>query len=380
MGKEMDMFQLERDFNVSAWAYGQPGIAERQMVCSLLGGRGVARLVTEEPSLSRRSPTLQSKMGIWPWTSMALGGLHPSSVAAGKMSLVFKSGYLKEDGNGNMSQNPNEIYTGCVGRLEEMSIQTPDTSIDEDAVYLEVVQEVKGLGRAPAGPPKVAINIVEGANGKTRTNADRQDGTPEETREMQDRLARMEALLMQHLGIRPHVPPTLRTPPSPLTERSGPQSDDHPGHLTTEIAPSQSVHPHDHRPGHWTSPYRRMSEDQRHLLDDHDKFMKQLMPPPRPPPRQEIWMGHAFLAPEFVWWLSSIDIVTANAPDESANVNAPDDTTVPVILTQLINDPPIQDNYAKSPPYLLQQGVPAVATHNDEASPSQVRKKAKKKD
>ncbi|KAK9113940.1 hypothetical protein Syun_020737 [Stephania yunnanensis] len=28
MGKEMDMFQLERDFNVSAWAYGQPDIAE----------------------------------------------------------------------------------------------------------------------------------------------------------------------------------------------------------------------------------------------------------------------------------------------------------------------------------------------------------------
>ncbi|KAK9107273.1 hypothetical protein Syun_023284 [Stephania yunnanensis] len=24
----MDMFQLEWDFNVSAWAYGQPGIAE----------------------------------------------------------------------------------------------------------------------------------------------------------------------------------------------------------------------------------------------------------------------------------------------------------------------------------------------------------------
>ncbi|KAK9126047.1 hypothetical protein Scep_014893 [Stephania cephalantha] len=44
----------------------------------------------------------------------------------------------------------------------------------------------------------------------------------EENREMQDRLARMEALLMQHLGIRPHVPPTPRTPPSPVTERSGP--------------------------------------------------------------------------------------------------------------------------------------------------------------
>ncbi|KAK9168803.1 hypothetical protein Syun_000943 [Stephania yunnanensis] len=28
MGKEMDMFQLKRDFNVSGWAYGQPGIAE----------------------------------------------------------------------------------------------------------------------------------------------------------------------------------------------------------------------------------------------------------------------------------------------------------------------------------------------------------------
>ncbi|KAK9143140.1 hypothetical protein Syun_012540 [Stephania yunnanensis] len=28
MGKEIDMFQLERDFNVSAWAYGQRGIAE----------------------------------------------------------------------------------------------------------------------------------------------------------------------------------------------------------------------------------------------------------------------------------------------------------------------------------------------------------------
>ncbi|KAK9098535.1 hypothetical protein Syun_025580 [Stephania yunnanensis] len=102
----------------------------------------------------------------------------------------------------------------------------------------------------------------------------------EETREMQDRLARMEALSMQHLGIRPHVPLIPRTPPSPGTERSSPQSDDHPGHLTTEITPSQSAHPHDHRSGHWTSPHRRMSEDQRHLLDDHDEFMEQLMPPP----------------------------------------------------------------------------------------------------
>ncbi|KAK9106778.1 hypothetical protein Syun_022789 [Stephania yunnanensis] len=96
---------------------------------------------------------------------------------------------------------------------------------------------------------------------------------------MLDRLARMETLLMQHLGIRPHVPLTLRTPPSLGTERSGPQSDYHPGHLT--------------------SPHRRMPEDQRHLSDDHDEFMKQLMPPPRPPLRQEyvqrsrlIWVLH----------------------------------------------------------------------------------------
>ncbi|KAK9158018.1 hypothetical protein Scep_004592 [Stephania cephalantha] len=90
--KDMDLFHLDRDFNVSVWAYGQPGTAEsetyacychdvalayidgrRQMVCSLLGGLGGAQLVTEEPSLSRRSPTLQSKMGVWPRASMALG-------------------------------------------------------------------------------------------------------------------------------------------------------------------------------------------------------------------------------------------------------------------------------------------------------------------
>ncbi|KAK9160467.1 hypothetical protein Syun_006808 [Stephania yunnanensis] len=64
MGKEMDMFQLKRDFNVSGWAYGQPG--DRWCVLCLE--------VAEEPSLSRRSPALQSKMRVWPWASMALGG------------------------------------------------------------------------------------------------------------------------------------------------------------------------------------------------------------------------------------------------------------------------------------------------------------------
>ncbi|KAK9169200.1 hypothetical protein Syun_001340 [Stephania yunnanensis] len=76
--KDMDMVHLDRDFNVSAWAYGQPSTEEpetyacychvrRQMVYSLLGGLGGAQLVTKEPSLSRRSPVLQSKMGAWPW-------------------------------------------------------------------------------------------------------------------------------------------------------------------------------------------------------------------------------------------------------------------------------------------------------------------------
>ncbi|KAK9119488.1 hypothetical protein Scep_017581 [Stephania cephalantha] len=73
----------------------------------------------------------------------------------------------------------------------------------------------------------------------------------EETREMQDRLARMEALLMQHLGIRPHVPPTPRTPPSPVTERYGPQSDDHPGEATMAASDDLEVK----LIGKWSSPF-----------------------------------------------------------------------------------------------------------------------------
>ncbi|KAK9161294.1 hypothetical protein Syun_007635 [Stephania yunnanensis] len=222
------------------------------------------------------------------------------------------------DGQSFVDQRSAKIDAELTRRLEEMSTQTPDTSIDEDAVYLEVVPEVKGrvygLGSqgyhrsissggasSSQGPAYVLHELEELQRDHQRLQEtllkermERQEQMQrdkmerqEETREMLDRLARMEALLLQHLGIRPHVPPTPRTPPSPVTECSGPRSDDHPGNLTTEIAPSQSAHPHDHRPGHWTSPLRRMSEDQRHLLDDHDEFMEQLMPPPRPPPRQE---------------------------------------------------------------------------------------------
>ncbi|KAK9158540.1 hypothetical protein Scep_005114 [Stephania cephalantha] len=38
-----------------------------------------------------------------------------------------------------------------------------------------------------------------------------------------------------------------------------------------------------------------MPEDIHHLLDDHDEFMLQLMPPPRPPPRHSDWMFYLFL-------------------------------------------------------------------------------------
>ncbi|KAK9086808.1 hypothetical protein Syun_029202 [Stephania yunnanensis] len=131
-----------------------------------------------------------------------------------------------------------------------MSTPTPDTSIEEDVVYLEVVPEVKG--RVYGDKER-----MERQEQMQRDKMERQ----EETREMHDRLAR--------------------------TEHSGPQNDDRPGHLTTEITPSQSAHLHDHQSEHWTSPHRKMSEDQRHLVDDHDEFMEQLMPPPRPPSQQE---------------------------------------------------------------------------------------------
>ncbi|KAK9098376.1 hypothetical protein Syun_025421 [Stephania yunnanensis] len=221
-------------------------------------------------------------------------------------------------------------------RLEEMSTQTPDTSIDEDAVYLEVVPEVKGrvyglgsqgyhryisLGEASSSRgPAYGLHELEELQWDhqrlqetlLKERIERQDQMQrdkmerqEENREIQDRLARTEALLMQHLGIRPHVPPTPRIPPSLVTQHSGPQSDDQPGHLTTEIAFSQTAPPDDHQHGHWINPHRRMPEDQRHLLDDNDEFMSQLMLPPRPPLRTctgdilyECCIGEASPAPE----------------------------------------------------------------------------------
>ncbi|KAK9095272.1 hypothetical protein Scep_026741 [Stephania cephalantha] len=118
---------------------------------------------------------------------------------------------------------------------------------------------------------------------------------------MQDHLARMEALLMHHLGIRPHVPPTPLPPSSLAIERSGHQHDDicdgayvvDTQHLTTDRSflgphlPSQSALLDDHQPAHLTDPRRELFEDRQQLLDDDKEFMLQLMSPTRPPPRQE---------------------------------------------------------------------------------------------
>ncbi|KAK9158091.1 hypothetical protein Scep_004665 [Stephania cephalantha] len=48
------------------------------------------------------------------------------------------------DGQTFVDPRSAKIDAELTRRLEEMSTQSPDTSIDEDAVYLEVVPEVKG--------------------------------------------------------------------------------------------------------------------------------------------------------------------------------------------------------------------------------------------
>ncbi|KAK9168673.1 hypothetical protein Syun_000813 [Stephania yunnanensis] len=165
-------------------------------------------------------------------------------------------------------------------RLEEMSTQTPDTSIYEDVIYLEVVPEVKGrvYGLGSQGYHR-SVSLGEASSSRRPAYG------PYELEELQQDYQKLQETLLKERMERqeqmPHVPPTPRTPPSPVIERSGPHSDDQPGHLTTDIAPSHSAHPDDHQLGHWTDPHRRMPEDQRHLLDDHDEFMSQLMPPPR---------------------------------------------------------------------------------------------------
>ncbi|KAK9167406.1 hypothetical protein Scep_002597 [Stephania cephalantha] len=54
--------------------FGSPEKSERGLRSRRSPARhGGAQLVAEEPNSSRMSPALQSKMGVWPWASMALG-------------------------------------------------------------------------------------------------------------------------------------------------------------------------------------------------------------------------------------------------------------------------------------------------------------------
>ncbi|KAK9099054.1 hypothetical protein Syun_026099 [Stephania yunnanensis] len=97
----------------------------RQMVHSLLGGRGGAQLVTEEPSLSRRSPTLQSKMGVWPWASMALGGYCDESGEGGDWQLPLIWG-----ASTSLLAEENQFLTDMEGEIEEVN-----NDIEENLVH-----------------------------------------------------------------------------------------------------------------------------------------------------------------------------------------------------------------------------------------------------
>ncbi|KAK9107549.1 hypothetical protein Syun_023560 [Stephania yunnanensis] len=162
--------------------------------------------------------------------------------------------------------------------LEEMSTQTPDTSIDEDVVYLEVVPEVKGrvygLGSQgyhrsiSLGEASSSRGPVYGPHELEKLQQDHQRLQEILLKERMEKQEQMQKDKMEHQEENREMHDRLS-----LTERSGPQSDDQPGHLTTDITYSQSAHLDDHQPGHRTNPCRRMSEDQRHLLDDHDEYV-----------------------------------------------------------------------------------------------------------
>ncbi|KAK9107676.1 hypothetical protein Syun_023687 [Stephania yunnanensis] len=209
---------------------------------SEVGGPGTGISLHSAGSISARqhSDTLEKKLQRSPTRKEMFRHLHTHD----------------HDSQTFVDQRSAKIDVELTGRLEEMSTQTPDTSIDEDVVYLEVVPEVKGrvYGLGSQGYHR-NIFLGEASSSRGRTYG----------------LNELEELQRDHQ--RPHVPPTPRTPPSAVTERSGPQSDDQPGHLMTEISPSQTAPPDDHQPEHWSDPHRRMPEDQRHLLDDHDEFM-----------------------------------------------------------------------------------------------------------
>ncbi|KAK9111853.1 hypothetical protein Scep_019372 [Stephania cephalantha] len=233
--------------------------------------------------------TLQWRMDCDTWCNgkPANDGVTRGAIVENHQKCAYLEAYL----------SVSDHYAELTRRLEEMSTQTPDTSIDEDAVYLEVVPKVKGrvYGLGSQGYHRsISLGEVSSSRGPAYG--------PHELEELQwDHQRLQETLLKERMErqeqMRERQDGTPRrkmrdagpdTADSTITDSEcyGPQSDDQPGHLTTDIAPSQSAHPVDHQPGHWTDPHISLPEDQRHLLDDHDEFMSQLTPPPRPPPRQ----------------------------------------------------------------------------------------------
>ncbi|KAK9158485.1 hypothetical protein Scep_005059 [Stephania cephalantha] len=200
---------------------------------SEVGGPGTGISLHSAGSISARQhgDTLEKKLKRRPTRKVMFRHLHTHG----------------HDGQTFVDQISAKIDAELTRRLEEMSTQTPDTSIDEDVVYLEVVPEVKGrvYGLESQGYHR-STSLREASSSRglaygpheleelqqdhqrlqetlLKERMERQEQMQrdkmerqEENREMQDHLARMEALLMQHLGIRPHVPPTPRTPPSPI--------------------------------------------------------------------------------------------------------------------------------------------------------------------
>ncbi|KAK9094904.1 hypothetical protein Scep_026373 [Stephania cephalantha] len=90
------------------------------------------------------------------------------------------------DGQTFVDQRSAKIDAELTRRLEEMSTQTPDTSIDEDAVYLEGKQDhledqrmdLMSWKSSKWDHQRLQETFFEGANGKTRRNAERLDGMP----------------------------------------------------------------------------------------------------------------------------------------------------------------------------------------------------------
>ncbi|KAK9107601.1 hypothetical protein Syun_023612 [Stephania yunnanensis] len=226
---------------------------------------------SEQMSSNRKSEVGGSGTGISLHSARSISARHHGDILEKKLQCrpTLKEMFRRlhthgHDGQSFVDLRSTKIDAELIRRLEEMSTQTPNTSINEDVVNLEVMPEVKGcvyglgsegyhcsisLGGASSsrGPVYGSHEFEELQRDHQRLQAtllkeqmERQEQMQrdkmerqEENREMQDRLAPMEALLMQHLGIRAYVTSTPWTPPLPVIKRSGPQSDNHPGHLTT---------------------------------------------------------------------------------------------------------------------------------------------------